>query len=133
MIRLIGILFLLLVSCGTPTYTTITPTNPPSVSYWDDIYFPPSGPYISPNRWNFYSWRYVPSPPVVIHRGPVVVTPSRPRYYYQSPPRRDRMNRPNITHRPRSGRGYPRVYTQPPSNRNNFQKHSGSSKFKEMK
>lgn len=128
MIRLIGILFLLLVSCGTPTYTTITPTNPPSVSYWDDIYFPPSGPYISPNRWNFYSWRYVPSPPVVIHRGPVVVTPSRPRYYYQSPPRRDRMNRPNITHRPRSGRGYPRVYTTPPRPNG-----GGSSKFKEMK
>jgi len=128
MIRLIGILFLLLVSCGTPTYTTITPTNPPSISYWDDIYFAPSGPYISPySRWNwgFYSWRYVPSPPVVIHRGPVVVTP-RPRYYYQSPPRRDRLNRPNINR--------PRVYTPPPSrNRNNFQQYSGSSKFKEKK
>jgi hypothetical protein len=27
------------------------------------------------------------------------------------------MNRPNIIHRPRSGRGYPRVYT-PPRSRN---------------
>lgn len=130
MIRLISILFLLLVSCGTPTYTTITPTNPPSVSYWDDIYFSPSGRYISPynNRWNFYSWRYVPSPPVVIHRGPVVVTPPRPRYYYQSPPRRDRLNRPSTTR--------PRVYTTPPPRpRNNFQQNNGggSSKFKEMK
>lgn len=86
MIRLIAILFLLLVSCGTATYTTITPTNPPSAFY----YFPPPGAYISPNRWNFYSWRYVPSPPIV-------VTP--PRYYYQSPPRRV----------------YPRVYAAPRS------------------
>jgi len=102
MIRLISILFLFLVSCGTPTYTTITPTNPPSVSYWDDIYFSPSGRYISPynNRWNFYSWRYVPSPPVIVYRSPrVIVTPPRPRY--QAPPRRDRLNRPVRPFHPR--------------------------------
>jgi hypothetical protein len=88
-------LVLLLSSCGTSTYTSVRPVNPPS-SYWDDIYYAPSGPYISPySRWNwgFYNWRYVPSPPVIIYRSPrVIVTPPRPRY--QAPPRRDRLNRP---------------------------------------
>ena len=96
MLRILFIsLVLILSSCGASTYTTVTPTPPPS-SYWDDIYFAPSGPYISPySRWNwgFYNWRYVPSPPVIVYRSPrVIVTPPRPRY--QAPPRRDRLNRP---------------------------------------
>jgi len=89
------LIYLMLSSCGTPTYTAVTPSTPPS-SYWDDIYFAPSGPYISPySRWNwgFYSWRYVPSPPVIVYRSPrIIVTPPRPRY--QAPPRRDKLNRP---------------------------------------
>lgn len=96
MLRILFIsLVLLLGSCRTSTYTSVTPTIPPS-SYWDDIYFAPSGPYVSPysrRDWRFYSWRYVPSPPVIVYRSPrVIVTPPRPRY--QAPPRRDRLNRP---------------------------------------
>lgn len=97
MLRILFIsLVLILSSCGASTYTTVTPSTPPS-SYWDDIYFAPSGPYVSPySRWNwgFYNWRYVPSPPVIVYRSPrVIVTPPRPRRY-QAPPRRDRLNRP---------------------------------------